>query len=826
MKKALSLLLAVCLSLGCFACNPEQSAGQIVYGTLLDATFWGTTATEKVLQDVHDIYDGVKTDASVDLTVAKGEKEGYQIIITAKEKPLRYTVTLDDLKSSDGTVFAKENIDLFHEKYIAIDADYAGTGVPIGMYADAIVPYQNIVDAGENIVEPTKNQGLYFRFDIPLTQKPGVYTGNAKITIGGQSKNVPISLNVLDIVVSEVNHAKSIFGNSGQNFKGEVDTTQHLMEKYNEALLDYRCCPSEILVQNGNTDEDIATWTDLAYEYMQNPKCSTVRLPSVAQTVSGQSAINVKVLTKYLKAVANKSFETGYNMFDKLVCYFTNLDEPGFQGTWPRVVVAAPLYKEMIKAVADDVEKDSSINSSIKADVVNGIRKLRNVITNEYDEEYAHLVDTWCPKFDYYDTALEREQYAEQEEKWWYGCTGPKNPYPAYMIDSTFYGMRIESWMKAEYNVVGNLYWSTTVSAKYNGHTKIYSDIEDYYGVGDRYPYSYGDGFLWYPGKKYGIDGPVATLRLEAIRDGLEEYELLYEMKNTYAEISDEMSKTSPASAFTFEKMIQSITSQIYTGTKVTANNDTYHTAREALFSLYAMNKNMNLCITDYFDNGYGTNTYTVVADGDATVKESGETLTANETVGAFKKYVIEKKRENVTNELSLTVEKEGKTLDFVQSIGGKVTINDADAIGVNNFGKEGVTPTAELVTSIIPERSGNMVKVSVPAVESSKAQSFTMKGGFINGVGKGADKMLVHIYYEGDDMVPFVISGKHKKTSLYMDLVSTKLVKGMNVIEIALASKSWDKLGELDYVIVYLGNKRGDPARTLYIYDSVVYAQ
>jgi hypothetical protein len=238
------------------------------------------------------------------------------------------------------------------------------------------------------------------------------------------------------------------------------------------------------------------------------------------------------------------------------------------------------------------------------------------------------------------------------------------------------------------------------------------------------------------------------------------------------------------------------------------------------------MNKNMNLCITDYFDNGYGTNTYTVVADGDAVVKESGETLTANETVGAFKKYVIEKKRENVTNELSLTVEKKGKTLDFVQSIGGKVTINDADAIGVNNFGKEGVTPTAELVTSIIPERSGNMVKVSVPAVESSKAQSFTMKGGFINGVGKGADKMLVHIYYEGDDMVPFVISGKHKKTSLYMDLVSTKLVKGMNVIEIALASKSWDKLGELDYVIVYLGNKRGDPARTLYIYDSVVYAQ
>ena len=37
----------------------------------------------------------------------------------------------------------------------------------------------------------------------------------------------------------------------------------------------------------------------------------------------------------------------------------------------------------------------------------------------------------------------------------------------------------------------------------------------------------YGDGSLLYPGKKVDIEGPVASLRLECIRNGLEDVELL-----------------------------------------------------------------------------------------------------------------------------------------------------------------------------------------------------------------------------------------------------------------------------------------------------------
>ena len=83
---------------------------------------------------------------------------------------------------------------------------------------------------------------------------------------------------------------------------------------------------------------------------------------------------------------------------------------------------------------------------------------------------------------------------------------------------------------------------------------------------------------------------------------------------------------------------------------------------------------------------------------------------------------------------------------------------------------------------------------------------------------------MVIHIYYEGDDEVAFIVSAKHKKQMTYFDLTSVKLTKGMNTIEITLASKNWEKLGDIEYIAMYLGAKKGEPARTIYIVDSVIY--
>ena len=104
---------------------------------------------------------------------------------------------------------------------------------------------------------------------------------------------------------------------------------------------------------------------------------------------------------------------------------------------------------------------------------------------------------------------------------------------PSFVIDKPHIDSRVWGWMMEEWNVDGLLNWG------FNRWGKATT------GEGWRDPYrnplslikghlrSNGDTCLVYPGyyPRYGLDrptaGPVASLRLEALRDGLEEREYL-----------------------------------------------------------------------------------------------------------------------------------------------------------------------------------------------------------------------------------------------------------------------------------------------------------
>jgi len=71
--------------------------------------------------------------------------------------------------------------------------------------------------------------------------------------------------------------------------------------------------------------------------------------------------------------------------------------------------------------------------------------------------------------------------------------------------------------------------WLTYDPWRFGWHSYIHQSStpgESYYV---RYPN--GDGFLLYPGAPIGVQGPVTTIRLEAARDGVEDYEYLHLLK-------------------------------------------------------------------------------------------------------------------------------------------------------------------------------------------------------------------------------------------------------------------------------------------------------
>jgi hypothetical protein len=238
------------------------------------------------------------------------------------------------------------------------------------------------------------------------------------------------------------------------------------------------------------------------------------------------------------------------------------------------------------------------------------------------------------------------------------------------------------------------------------------------------------------------------------------------------------------------------------------------------------MNQGTKLSVADYYDDTYGNTVYTLVAPSDVEIKQGGNTVTATETIGAYKKYVMSLPLSQEKNNFSFDAVKGDKTYGFTHYVGGKATVVSADQTSEADFKKEGVKPTVSYVnaSTVNSEFTGTFAKVDLKEVAKKTAQSFNVRGKLIEGIDASTSKVIVHVYYEGEDNVPFVISAKHAKQTIYFDIANVKLKKGMNAIEINFAATSWEKMGKIEYVAMILGGKTGEPARTIYIADSVIY--
>ena len=98
--------------------------------------------------------------------------------------------------------------------------------------------------------------------------------------------------------------------------------------------------------------------------------------------------------------------------------------------------------------------------------------------------------------------------------------------WPSYMIDTKVTFNRVMSWINYVYDIHGELYWGTNAADK-QYMTPGNSSWKNQWLAGGN-----GDGSLTYPGRSNEIGGftfiPIASLRLKAIRDGLEDLEYMY----------------------------------------------------------------------------------------------------------------------------------------------------------------------------------------------------------------------------------------------------------------------------------------------------------
>ncbi|KAI9113188.1 hypothetical protein K1719_015713 [Acacia pycnantha] len=112
------------------------------------------------------------------------------------------------------------------------------------------------------------------------------------------------------------------------------------------------------------------------------------------------------------------------------------------------------------------------------------------------------------------------ELQPENGEEWWtYVCMGPSDPHPNWHLGMRGTQHRAVMWRVWKEGGTGFLYWGANC---YEKATTASAEIKFRHGLPP------GDGVLYYPGQVFSSSNePVASLRLERLLSGLQDYEYL-----------------------------------------------------------------------------------------------------------------------------------------------------------------------------------------------------------------------------------------------------------------------------------------------------------
>jgi len=132
------------------------------------------------------------------------------------------------------------------------------------------------------------------------------------------------------------------------------------------------------------------------------------------------------------------------------------------------------------------------------------------------------IVNVWCPQVQEYQANREffDHRKAAGDKVWVYTCLSPGGPWLNRLLDEERLRQVYIGWALAKYNLQGFLHWGG------NFHTaKPFEELVRFHMEGQYLPA--GDSHILYPLP----EGPLSSHRFEAHRIGLEDYELLTQLK-------------------------------------------------------------------------------------------------------------------------------------------------------------------------------------------------------------------------------------------------------------------------------------------------------
>lgn len=523
-------------------------------------------SNENNLLEKNWIYNGNR----VSLKAARGEYISFQLVVTNNTDSILKGIKVEIPSFSSEKSRIKIKPELFLEW--AVNVKTPSTGYPKaslgkGWYPDALIPIKYIQDdslkAKGRLVYPLWLPDFNNRIDnqrsllvwvdqyIPFASedaKPGTYSTNISVTIGRQTRQIPVDLDVWNFAIPNENKLKASLQHEGfvssMNNRQELEVYQ-LFKRNRVSLMDPTYKP-DLKISSG-IDIKIG-WTSFdnrlrkyitgeafssKYGYNYGPgygepietfvlpfdvygKHGTAGWPDAGKPDVERNTSNQSVYINTIKEVRNHLQSFINPKKTDITVYLNGLDESYFPEAWSRMVYYGNMFHKAYP------EAQFRVDGGYTEEAMKIIGKSINACA-------THTIN--------YNIDQIRKYQQMGIKDWLYGPMLYESNVNSWVGSSTFIDLplvndRAISWSCWKYNTYSWISWG--IGAGWERGWYDPESWKDAYKAGAEADAVFshkklnGNGMLIYsPGIVPNVDGPCPSIRLKTMRNGVQEYEYM-----------------------------------------------------------------------------------------------------------------------------------------------------------------------------------------------------------------------------------------------------------------------------------------------------------
>ena len=429
----------------------------------------------------------------LELTACAGEYESLQLVLMPKDqRDTALAVAGSELTGPAGAKVSCESINDFLYVTTKTPSSYNAL-FPVGDYPEALLPVK------QTVLKPAGNHPLFITWHVPRAALPGVYRGTIMLTTGAVRHDIPVEMKVWNIQLPLrgrwMEFASSLKGTALSEAR-HADGTPFTRDEQRDAVVDmhlkYRLTPCDSGMTANLLKGDFPAFEKDMQKFVAGG-ATKIYLGSIPALLKSHAARMPKI-ESYLAA-------KGWTDYFYV--------RPGFDEA------SVDLVPQM-KAVCQEWKKISRVPI------------METYYHDERADELHGLLDIWSRSFPATGAPAWCRERMTAGDRFW-----KVNAMPGIMEG--------EPWISGRKRYVD--LWDLRVTGSYNWTVKQWSGVKqwgtDYWcdnGVGNL------AAVLMWPHET----GILSTIRLEAMRDGLEDNALLWMLREK-VEAMEGMTPATPA---------------------------------------------------------------------------------------------------------------------------------------------------------------------------------------------------------------------------------------------------------------------------------------